>query len=163
MEDTKFVAAILAAARLAKEKDQSPEQAAKYFVHAVAVGQDQAVVAGAHANIGPAGPGDGARGPGCQRAALVQFVDVQPATPFHGAAPAAVVTARPVAAHYRSPSLECSGDIAVMRATAEAAEPLTGPAAARLDRALEEIRAPDELDAEAASARLAEMIAAVPA
>ncbi len=29
MEDTKFVAAILAAARLAKEKDQSPEQAAK--------------------------------------------------------------------------------------------------------------------------------------
>ena len=31
MEDTKFVAAILAAARLAKEKDQSPEQAAKYF------------------------------------------------------------------------------------------------------------------------------------
>jgi len=57
-------------------------------------------------------------------------------------------------------ALECSGELGVMRAAAEAAGELTGAASARLDRALGDIGAPDELDAEAASARLAELTAA---
>ena len=37
MDDTKFVAAILAAARLAKDEDPSPENAARYFIECFAV------------------------------------------------------------------------------------------------------------------------------
>lgn len=59
--------------------------------------------------------------------------------------------------------LECSGDIQTMRATAEAAAALTEPASRRLDRALGDIGAPEELDTEAATARLTELTASVPA
>ncbi len=55
------------------------------------------------------------------------------------------------------------GDIDVMRATADAAAALTGPASRMLDRALGDIGAPEDLDTEAASARLAELTARVPA
>ncbi len=59
--------------------------------------------------------------------------------------------------------LECSGELEVMRATADAAAVLTGPASRRLDRALGDIGAPEHLDTEAASARLGELTASVPA
>ncbi len=55
-------------------------------------------------------------------------------------------------------ALECSGDIEVMRATAEAARPLTKTASDRLERALSEIGRPDESDAGETTARLAVLI-----
>ncbi len=54
--------------------------------------------------------------------------------------------------------LECSGDIEVMRATAEAASPLTTAASARLDRVLAEIGPPDETDPDVTTARLTSLI-----
>ncbi len=60
-------------------------------------------------------------------------------------------------------ALECSGDIDVMRVTAEGAAMLTAAASARLERALGDIRAPEALDAAAATARLAELTAGTPA
>jgi beta-N-acetylhexosaminidase len=60
-------------------------------------------------------------------------------------------------------ALECSGDIAVMRVTAEGAAMLTDPASARLERALGDILAPEALDPAAATARLAELTAGTPA
>ncbi len=56
--------------------------------------------------------------------------------------------------------LECSGDIEVMRATAEAAAPLTERASGRLDRALAEIGLPDEFDPAQSAARLTALIGA---
>ena len=54
--------------------------------------------------------------------------------------------------------LECSGDIEAMRATADAASPLTTAASARLDRALAEIGPPDETDPDLTTARLTSLI-----
>ena len=55
-------------------------------------------------------------------------------------------------------ALECSGAFQVMRATAEAARPLTKTASDRLERALSEIGRPDESDAGETAARLAVLI-----
>jgi beta-N-acetylhexosaminidase len=54
--------------------------------------------------------------------------------------------------------LECSGDIEVMLATADAASPLTDAASARLERALGEIGPPDEIDVAQSTARLTALI-----